>query len=111
MIRTQLSARLSAPGQSLGRLLDLPIASKIALVILTIVCFAAIFAPVVKRDPRPVWHSSAARPVSNRPPVQTPAEIAAGQTDVLPQDQAAAANSEHPAEAFGELPPDATPDV
>ena len=72
---------------------------------------AAIFAPVVKRDPRPVWHSSAARPVSNRPPVQTPAEIAAGQTDVLPQDQAAAANSEHPAEAFGELPPDATPDV
>ena len=47
MIRTQLSARLSAPGQSLGRLLDLPIASKIALVILTIVCFAAIFAPVL----------------------------------------------------------------
>ncbi|PWD50606.1 cell division protein FtsH [Serinibacter arcticus] len=72
---------------------------------------AEVFGPVVKREPRPVWHSSTARPVSSRPPVSTPAEIAAGKADALPQDQAAAASSEHPAEAIGELPPDATPDV
>ncbi|TGO06486.1 ATP-dependent zinc metalloprotease FtsH [Serinibacter arcticus] len=70
---------------------------------------ARVFAPVVKRDPRPVWHSSTARPVSSRPPVATPAEIAAGKADELPQDQAAAASDEHPAQALGELPPGATP--
>jgi len=70
---------------------------------------ARVFAPVVKRDPRPVWHSSTARPVSSRPPVATPGEIAAGKADELPQDQAAAAKDEHPAQALGELPPDATP--
>ncbi len=70
---------------------------------------ARVFAPVVKRDPRPVWHSSTSRPVSGRPPVATPAEIAAGTADELPQDQAAAASDEHPAQALGELPPDATP--
>jgi cell division protease FtsH len=70
---------------------------------------ARVFAPVVKRDPRPVWHSSTARPVSSRPPVATPGEIAAGKADELPQDQAAAAKDEHPAQALGEFPPDATP--
>lgn len=38
---------------------------------------AAIFTPVVKRDPREVWLSSPDRQVSDRPPVLTPAEQAA----------------------------------
>jgi len=46
---------------------------------------------VTKRDPRPVWHSSAERPVSDIPPVDSPAEVAAGTNNQLPQDQAAAA--------------------
>jgi cell division protease FtsH len=50
-----------------------------------------VFAPVVKRDPRPVWLSSGNRQVSTRPPVQTRAERANGTGDMLPQDQAAAA--------------------
>ncbi|PFG20612.1 ATP-dependent zinc metalloprotease FtsH [Serinibacter salmoneus] len=57
---------------------------------------AEIFAPVAKRDPRPVWHSSPSRPVSTKPPVRTPAEVAANHVPQLPQDQAAAANEEHP---------------
>jgi len=52
---------------------------------------AVIFEPVTKRDPRPVWHSSAERPVSDIPPVDSPAEVAAGTNNQLPQDQAAAA--------------------
>jgi cell division protease FtsH len=38
---------------------------------------AAIFAPVHKRPSRPVWLSSARRPVSDRPPVLSPREVAA----------------------------------
>ena len=52
---------------------------------------AQIFAPVVKRPPRPVWLSSPDRPVSDRPPVRTPAEIAAAKGTEAPQDQAAEA--------------------
>ena len=52
---------------------------------------AEVFAPVVKREPRPVWLSSPDRPVSDRPPVRTPAEIAADTGTEAPQDQAAQA--------------------
>ena len=38
---------------------------------------ARIFEPVAKRSSRPVWLSSARRPVSDRPPVVSPREIAA----------------------------------
>ena len=55
---------------------------------------AAVFAPVRKRDPRPVWHSSPSRPVSSIPPIDSPAEVAAGTEGGLPQDQAADAGSE-----------------
>ncbi|MFC4556216.1 ATP-dependent zinc metalloprotease FtsH [Georgenia faecalis] len=55
-----------------------------------------IFAPVVKREPRPVWLSSDTRRVSTVPPVMTPAERANGTGTMLPQDQAAAAG-----EGFG----------
>lgn len=72
---------------------------------------ADIFAPVVKRDPRPVWHSSPDRPVSTVPPVRTPAEIASDSATLLPQDELAAAKEEHPARAWEELPPDATPEA
>ncbi|MBN8881217.1 ATP-dependent zinc metalloprotease FtsH [Salana multivorans] len=65
---------------------------------------AVIFEPVVKREPRSVWQSVPGRDVSYRPPVRTPAEIAAGAPEMLPQDQAAAAEDEHPAEAIGEIP-------
>ncbi|WP_454296248.1 ATP-dependent zinc metalloprotease FtsH [Salana multivorans] len=72
---------------------------------------AGIFAPVVKREPRPVWQSVPGRPASNRPPVRTPAEIAADAPELIPQDQAAAAQDEHPAEAIGERPAGSAPDV
>ncbi|MEE6294506.1 ATP-dependent zinc metalloprotease FtsH [Georgenia wangjunii] len=62
-----------------------------------------IFAPVTKRPARPVWLSSDARRVSQRPPVRTPAEVAAGAPDMLPQDEAAAAGE--PATGLGEVPP------
>ena len=39
---------------------------------------AEIFEPVRKRPPRPVWLSSDRRPVSDRPPVVTPARSCAG---------------------------------
>lgn len=57
-----------------------------------------VFKDVVKREPRPVWTTSPDRPVSSIPPVDSPAEIAAGTSQQLPQDQAAAANPEG---AFG----------
>ncbi|MDD9206381.1 ATP-dependent zinc metalloprotease FtsH, partial [Georgenia sp. 10Sc9-8] len=51
-----------------------------------------VFAPVTKRDPRPVWLSSSDRTVSDLPPVVSAAERAAGQNgSMIPQDQAAAA--------------------
>ena len=67
---------------------------------------AAIFDPVVKREPREVWLSSEQRAVSDRGPVLTAAEKAAqGDAPVIPEDEAAAAREEHPAESLGELPP------
>ncbi|ACQ78963.1 ATP-dependent metalloprotease FtsH [Beutenbergia cavernae DSM 12333] len=67
---------------------------------------AEVFTAITKRDPRPVWLSSNRRGVSDRPPVSTPAEIAAGEGDMLPQDQAAAANDDHPATEVHEVPPE-----
>ncbi|MBD8061758.1 ATP-dependent zinc metalloprotease FtsH [Oceanitalea stevensii] len=64
---------------------------------------AAIFAPITKREPRPVWLSSATRTVSDRPPVRTPAEQRTGDDGMLPQDEAAAAGGEGP--GLGEVPP------
>ena len=58
---------------------------------------AEVFRRVEKRPPRPVWLSSQQRSISDKPPVQTPQEAAAGQDAMLPQDQAAAAGDEHPA--------------
>ena len=72
---------------------------------------AEIFRPIVKRPPRDVWISGDDRTV-DRGPVMTPAEEAArdGQP-VVPQDEAAAAHTEHPADAVVELPPQGTPDT
>ncbi|WP_413452019.1 ATP-dependent zinc metalloprotease FtsH [Georgenia phoenicis] len=64
---------------------------------------AAVFAPITKREPRPVWLSSESRTVSDRPPVRTPAEQRAGDDGMLPQDEAAAAGGEGP--GLGEVPP------
>ncbi|MFV0253441.1 MAG: ATP-dependent zinc metalloprotease FtsH [Beutenbergiaceae bacterium] len=50
---------------------------------------AQVFAPITKRDPRPVWLSSAHRTVSELPPVRSPREIAAGTAPSVPQDEAA----------------------
>jgi peptide/nickel transport system permease protein len=47
VIRTETTKKLSVPGLSLSGLKNLPIASKIALAVLSIVTFAAIFAPLV----------------------------------------------------------------
>ena len=64
---------------------------------------AEIFAPITKREPRPVWLSSDTRTVSDKPPVRTPAEVAAGTSNgMLPQDEAAAAG-EGP--GVGQIPP------
>ncbi|MDT0165939.1 ATP-dependent zinc metalloprotease FtsH [Actinotalea sp. AC32] len=71
---------------------------------------AEVFSRVVKREPRDVWLSSDGRPVSDRPPVRTPAEQAAGNGHMPPQDEAAAAKPEHPAAPVGEVPPGGTPD-
>jgi cell division protease FtsH len=61
---------------------------------------AKIFAPVHKRDLRPVWLSSDRRHVSEAPPVLTAAEQAAiangNGMRPAPQDEAAAAGDEHP---------------
>ena len=72
---------------------------------------AEIFRPIVKRPPREVWVSGDDRTV-DRGPVMTPAEEAArdGQP-VVPQDEAAAAHTEHPADSVVQLPPDGTPDT
>ena len=69
---------------------------------------AEIFVPVTKRPPREVWLSSPDRPVSDRPPVRTPNEKAAGNGQPVPQDEAAAAKPEHPANPIGEVPPGST---
>ncbi|NCT91898.1 ATP-dependent metallopeptidase FtsH/Yme1/Tma family protein [Cellulomonas sp. APG4] len=72
---------------------------------------AEVFAPVVKRDPRDVWLSSPERTPSDLPPVQTAKERAsANGAPVVPQDEAAAAKDEHPANPVGEVPPGGTVD-
>ncbi|MCJ8503354.1 ATP-dependent zinc metalloprotease FtsH [Kocuria flava] len=66
---------------------------------------AELFRDVRKRDLRPVWLSKDTRPVSDVPPVVTPAEReearrlhAQDPSTLAPQDQAAAAKPEHPLE-------------
>jgi cell division protease FtsH len=72
---------------------------------------ATIFAPITKRPPRQVWLSSEQRAVSERPPVMTPAELAAQNGHpIIPEDEAAAAFG-HPKEQVIEVPPAQTPDV
>jgi cell division protease FtsH len=63
---------------------------------------ARVFAPVVKRAPRPVWLSSDGRPVSDLPPVLTAAERDRGER-MAPEDQAAAAG-ETPLDGVGQVP-------
>ncbi len=70
---------------------------------------AEIFAPVVKREPREVWLSSEERAVSDVPPVLTPAERAEQNGEVIPEDEAAAAKPEHPAQVSVEVPPADSP--
>jgi cell division protease FtsH len=73
---------------------------------------AVIFADVVKRPTRPVWLSSDRRHVSDQPPVQTPAEVAAanGSKPAAVQDVTGAnvgaeqVLEEHPATAIIEVP-------
>jgi cell division protease FtsH len=73
---------------------------------------AEVFAPIVKREARDVWLSSEERPVATRPPVMTPAERAEQNGHaVIPQDEAAAAKSEHPVAGLVPLPPSGTPDL
>ncbi len=63
---------------------------------------ADVFSGVVKRPPRPVWLSSERRAVSDVPPVQTQAELSAGEAGMPPADQAAAAGQ--PVQAYREAP-------
>ncbi|MEE6287356.1 ATP-dependent zinc metalloprotease FtsH [Georgenia sp. MJ173] len=63
---------------------------------------ARIFEPIVKREPRDVWLSAERRTVSYRPPVRTPAEVAAGAPQEPPQDEIASVG-EGP--GLGEIPP------
>jgi len=70
---------------------------------------AVIFADVVKRPARPVWLSSDRRHVSDQPPVQTPAELAAanGSKPADVQDTTVGTEKtfeEHPATAVIEVP-------
>ena len=79
---------------------------------------AEVFAPVVKRDLRPVWLSSERRDVSDQPPVLTPAERAASSNGsgangapghhTAPQDEAAAAG-EHNLPGWTPGGPEPTP--
>ncbi|MGC0249260.1 ATP-dependent zinc metalloprotease FtsH [Pseudactinotalea sp. Z1748] len=71
---------------------------------------AEIFAAVTKRDPRPVWLSSQQRTISDKPPVRSSREIAGGEGQELPQDQAAAAGGEGASPPTGTAPaPDPEP--
>ena len=72
---------------------------------------AVIFEPITKRPPRQVWLSSEQRAVSDRPPVLTDAEKAQQNGHVVPEDEAAAAKDEHPAQVAVEVPPSQTPDA
>jgi cell division protease FtsH len=61
---------------------------------------AEIFTPVHKRAERPVWLSSERRPISDLPPVMTPAEKAARMNGhAVPQPE-----EEHPPSAIVEVP-------
>src|SRR5580765_1725239 len=60
---------------------------------------AAIFQPVQKRPERPVWLSSERRPISELPPVLTPAEKARMNGHAVP-----APEEEHPPSAIVEVP-------
>jgi len=72
---------------------------------------AEIFRPIEKRPPRQVWLSSDQRAVSDRPPVLTPAEVAAQDgSAVVPEDEAAAANPERPPVEAVEVPPGESPE-
>ncbi|WP_456786785.1 ATP-dependent zinc metalloprotease FtsH [Cellulomonas sp. P5_C5] len=72
---------------------------------------ATIFAPITKRPPRQVWLSSEQRAVSERPPVMTPAELAAQNGHpIIPEDEAAEAFG-FPSEQIIEVPPSQTPDA
>lgn len=62
---------------------------------------AEVFASVVKQEARRVWLSDTNRPVSEQPPVRTPAEQAAVTNGMGPEDEAAAAG-EGP--GVGEVP-------
>jgi cell division protease FtsH len=65
---------------------------------------AEVFSPVTKRAPREVWLSSEQRAVSTRPPVLTEAEKKAQNgSPIIPQDEAAAAQPDHPAQEVGEV--------
>ncbi|MDQ0372223.1 ATP-dependent zinc metalloprotease FtsH [Cellulomonas humilata] len=72
---------------------------------------ATIFAPITKRPPRQVWLSSEQRAVSERPPVMTPAELAAlNGHPIIPEDEAAEAFG-FPSDHIIEVPPSQTPDA
>jgi cell division protease FtsH len=66
---------------------------------------AVIFAPVHKRAERPIWLSSERRPISELPPVLTPAEKARMNGHAVPQPE-----EEHPATQIIEVPPGGTVD-
>jgi cell division protease FtsH len=66
---------------------------------------AVIFAPVQKRPERPIWLSSERRPISELPPVLTPAEKARMNGHAVPEVQ-----EEHPATAIVEVPEGGTID-
>ena len=65
---------------------------------------AEIFEPVIKRAPRQVWLSSEQRAVSQRPPVQTPAEKAAQGADVVVPEDEGVARPSHPTAPLDEAP-------
>jgi cell division protease FtsH len=73
---------------------------------------AHVFAPVVKRNLRPVWLSSDRRLVSDIPPILSPKERKAGVNRangngakrLAPQDEAAEARHEHPPQEVVEVP-------
>jgi len=74
---------------------------------------AEVFAPVVKRDLRPVWLSSDRRHVSDIPPILSPKEKAGSNGNgavsvngkrLAPQDEAAQARPEHPPQQVVEVP-------
>ncbi|WP_456846831.1 ATP-dependent zinc metalloprotease FtsH [Cellulomonas sp. P5_C6] len=72
---------------------------------------AKIFEPITKRPPRQVWLSSDQRAVSDRPPVMTPAELAARNgKPIIPEDEAAEAFG-FPGEHIVQVPPSQTPDA